>query len=146
MRRLYHAIRQHPQIVKRPGLAQFIKFSLVGASNTVIDFGTYLFFTRLLALHYLPANTLSFTLAATWSYTMNRLWTFRDRSSRIRVQYFKFLFVSLIGLGLVSLLLFFFVEVLGFHDLVAKALAVVIVLVWNFSANRYWTFRPPRLA
>lgn len=146
MRALYRRIREHPEIVKRPGLAQFIKFSVVGVSNTILDFGVYYVFTRKVGLHYLPSNVISFTTAATWSYIINRNWTFRDTTSRVHTQYLKFLIVSVIGLGLTSLLLYFFVGHLHLHDLVGKALAVIIVLVWNFTLNRLWTFRKPTLA
>ncbi len=146
MRALYRRIREHPEIVKRPALAQFIKFSIVGASNTLIDFGVYLLGTRVAGVHYLLANVVSFTTAASWSYMMNRKWTFRDTNSRVHTQYIKFLLVSVVGLGLTSLLLFLFVHHLRIHDVIGKALAVALVLIWNFSINRFWTFRKPALA
>lgn len=146
MRAFYRRIREHPQIIKRPGLAQFIKFSVVGASNTVIDFGVYLLSTRVLGFYYLIGNVISFTVAGTWSYVINRKWTFRDTTTRVHTQYLKFLIVSLVGLGLTSLLLYLFVHHLHLHDIVGKALAVAIVLIWNFSLNRLWTFRKPVLA
>lgn len=146
MRRLVQSLRDHPQIRRRPSIAQFVKFSLVGASNTLIDFLLYALLTRAFHWHYLPANVFSFSVAATWSYTLNRRWTFRDRTSRIRRQYPKFFLVAVIGLGLTSLFLAVFIDLIGLHDLIAKAITVVLVTFWNFSANRTWTFRPPALA
>lgn len=146
MRALYRRIREHPEIVKRPALAQFIKFSLVGASNTLVDFGVYLLCTRAIGVYYLVAHGISFTTAATWSYVMNRKWTFRDTTSRVQTQYIKFLLVSVVGLGLTSLLLYLFVHHLQIHDVIGKALAIPLVLIWNFSINRLWTFRKPALA
>lgn len=146
MRALYERIRQHPEIRKRPAVAQFIKFSVVGTSNTTLDFLIYTAMTRLVGAHYLAANLVSFTIATTWSYTMNRLWTFRDRQSRIRTQYPKFIIISAIGLGLTSTLLYVFIDLFNLYDLLAKAFSIGIVLFWNFFMNRRWTFRAQTLA
>lgn len=134
-------VRSHPLIARRPALRQFIKFSMVGVSNTTVDFVLFTLLTRVVGLHYLGANVFSFSVAATWSYFANRTWTFRDRSARIRSQFPKFALVSGVGLFLTSGLLFLFVDILHVYDLLAKALAIGIVLFWNFLVNRYWTFR-----
>ena len=49
----------------RPSLRQFIKFSLVGGFNTIVDLVAYIFFTRVIPWHYLVAGTLAFLIAAT---------------------------------------------------------------------------------
>lgn len=139
--RLIQLVSAHPLIARRPALRQFIKFSVVGVSNTTVDFVLFTLLTRVVGLHYLGANILSFTVAATWSYFANRTWTFRDRSARIRSQFPKFALVSGIGLLLTSGLLFLFIDILHVHDLLAKVFAIGIVLFWNFLVNRYWTFR-----
>lgn len=146
MRRLYHRIRHHPEVEKRPGLVQFVKFSLVGASNTLVDFAVFSLLIYGLNFHYIGANTLSFTTATTWSYLMNRRWTFRGHGGKVHVQYVKFIMVSAVGLGLTTVLLYLFIERLHLAKIVAKAIAVLIVLCWNFPINRIWTFRKPRLA
>lgn len=146
MRRLYHRIRHHPEVQKRPGLVQFVKFSLVGTSNTLVDFAVFSVLLYGFGLHYLSANVASFTTATTWSYILNRRWTFRARHGKVHVQYFKFILVSIVGLGLNTLILFLLVERAHLAKIIAKALAVLIVLGWNFPINRHWTFRRPALA
>lgn len=141
MRRFLAAIGGHPLMARHPALRQFVKFSLVGVSNTAVDFLLYAFLTRVVGLHYLAANVLSFGTAATWSYLANRTWTFRDRASRIRTQYPKFVAVSVGGLLLTTLSLYVLVHVLGVFDLFAKVLTIGLTLFWNFLLNRYWTFR-----
>ncbi len=125
----------------RTGLRQFIKFALVGAFNTVVDFTVYIFFTRFLSWHYLLAATLSFVVAASSSFLLNRYWTFRVQNSKFLKDYLKFFIVASGGWLLTIFLLFIFVDKFSWYDLLAKLLTVVIVINWNFFLQKYWTFR-----
>lgn len=146
MRALYRRLRHHPQVQNRPGLIQFVKFSMVGVSNTLVDFTIFSLLIYGVGLHYIGANAISFTTATTWSYILNRHWTFRVRHGKVHVQYFKFILVSAVGLGLTTFLLYLFIDRAHLAKILAKALAIIIVLGWNFPLNRHWTFRPPALA
>lgn len=137
-------IRRHVRgVTRRPVVRQFVKFALVGASNTVLDFGTYLVLTRILGVHFLIANVFAFLFAASWSYFWNRRWTFRSNDPRIHRQYVKFLIVATIGLGLTTIILYTLVEHATLPDIPAKVVSVAAVLIWNFLANRFWTFKEP---
>lgn len=143
MRQLYDRVANHPHIAGRSlGVRQFMKFSVVGGVNTVVDFGVYLILTRLLDVPYVLAGALSFTVASTNSYIWNRRWTFRDRETQVVTQYVKFFVVSAVGLGLNAGILFFLVHTWGVHDIIAKAVAIGVVVAWNFSVNKLWIFRP----
>jgi dolichol-phosphate mannosyltransferase len=126
--------------LKYPALKQFTKFCLVGFFNTAIDFLVYLFLTRLFIIYFVLANACSFLVAVTWSFIFNKYWTFRNGEKKIKKQYLQFLFINVIGLILNTLILYTFVTYFNLYDLLAKALAIVIVLFWNFGMNRYWTF------
>jgi putative flippase GtrA len=52
----------------------------------------------------------------------------------------RFLAVVLVGLGLNTLLVWFFVYPLSMHPTVAKIVAVPIVLVWNYLGRRLLAF------
>lgn len=140
MRALYDTVSNRIPVLQRTGVKQFIKFSLVGVTNTIIDFSAYFFLTRVLAVHFLVANIISFTIAVSWSYFLNKRWTFRDTDTRTGVQFFKFVLVNIVGLALNEGTLSLVVLVFGAHDLAAKLIAVVIVVIWNFFINRTWTF------
>lgn len=143
-RSLYHRLTQAIPALGHLTVRQFIKFSLVGVSNTLLDFSLYFILTRALLVHFLVANAIAFILAASWSYAANKAWTFRDTSRDMTAQYTKFILISLVGLALNEGILSLFVLLFGVPDLLAKALAVVIVVGWNFSANRAWTFTQRR--
>ncbi len=124
-------------------LKQFIRFGIVGVINTSLDFVIYAFLTRLFLFfdeHYLIANLISFSIATVNSYIFNKYWTFKDNSKQHKIQYTKFYLVSLCGLILTQTILYILVE-LGLYDLLAKAIAVGVVLFWNFFVNKFWTFK-----
>lgn len=130
---------------------KFIKFGIVGASGAIIDFGITALCKGILGVPELLANAIGFTLAATSNYFLNRVWTWRSTSKSVGVEYAKFFFVSLIGLGLNSLIVFLlkdtsivpsFVDTtLDWNFWVAKIIATAVVMVWNFLANNFFTFR-----
>lgn len=131
----------HPIIKKYPFLRQLVKFIMVGFVNLTIDFALYLFCTRILHLHYLISNIISFTGATVNSYILNKKWTFRDTSANIKVQYLKFYIANGIGLGINQILLYILVDHFHFFDIFSKCVAVVIVTFWNFFINKFWTFK-----
>lgn len=120
---------------------QFIKFCLIGAMSFLIDAGIYLVLTRFLAVYYLLAKIISFILAAINSYFFNRSWTFRSKNPRIKQEFIKFLIVATIGLGLNSLIMFLTVSWLKLNDILGLIIATFIVMFWNFTANKIWTFK-----
>ena len=137
------AVGRHPLIAERPLVKQFLKFGLVGALNTFIDYALFSIFTSLLGIHYLLANILSFSIAVTSSFILNRRWTFQSRHHGWAGEAAKYLTVYVIGLGLSELILYVFVDRFQLHQLVAKALAIAIVIGWNYGGTRFWTFRHP---
>lgn len=124
-----------------PTFKQFVKFSIVGVSNTLLDFGLYLLLTRIFSINYLIANIFAYSLGVTNSFIFNKIWTFRDKEKKFHFQYLKFWAVSLVGLSSNELILYLLVKEAHFQDVLAKIIATFIVLFWNFTANKFWTFR-----
>ena len=147
-------------ILKNPReRTRFIKFAVVGIIGAVIDFGTFNLLST--ALHIPPvwASVVSFIAAVISNFIWNRYWTYPDsRSKPIYRQLVQFGMINLIGLAIrtpifatlekpfavlfTSLGSSFFspfqATILG-HNL-ALAIAVIIVMFWNFFVNRYLTY------
>ncbi len=104
-----------------------------------------------------PASVISFILAVVSNFIWNRYWTYPDsRSKTVTRQIVQFVLVSLVGL-IIRTPLFAYLELLlvplaekylpgaPFTPLtighnVSLAIAIVVVMLWNFVANRYWTY------
>jgi putative flippase GtrA len=146
-----------PTLLRRTGTRQLVKFCLVGASSTVIDKGTlWVLLNRITpATPWWISATFSFCLAVTNGFVWNRRWTFRARQhGTVRAQYSRFFFANLAGLalnlGLTKVFLIYFTGQLrhiggnpkAVKVLIASLSAVPFVMLWNFAAAKYWTFRP----
>lgn len=119
---------------------QFLKFSIVGGVNTLIDLTVYTLLTRFAGLHYLLANIFAFLVAVTNSFVLNRSFTFKIKE-RKRFDYFKFFLVSTGSLIISESVLYFSVHFLNFSDIYGKIFAVGFSLIWNFIGSRYFVFR-----
>jgi putative flippase GtrA len=137
---------------------RFLRFAVVGAIGAVVDFGVMNLLVNLLAAPLVLAGTISFIAAVLSNFTWNRFWTYPDsRSKPLLRQLIQFTVINVIGLGIRVPLLagleplmfrlfnslpfqlpFFTPKFLG--ENFTLAIAVVVVMFWNFFANRYWTY------
>ncbi|HRF96645.1 MAG TPA: GtrA family protein [Aggregatilineales bacterium] len=131
---------------KRTEYGRMLRFMMVGLSGTLVDFALLTFFKEVIGLATLIANSISFCGGLINNFTWNRLWTFADsQNSSLITQFLKFGSVSVIGLLLNNLIVLALEAPFGglfgtVAYLPAKVIATGIVFLWNFSANRYWTF------
>ncbi len=119
---------------------QFVKFTLVGAMTTAINFAVYGVLLWL-DVFYITAAVFAFVFATLNSYTFNRIWTFRAGKHRTR-KLVKFILVQTTGLTLNLIGLAVLVEVVGVHAFPAQVIANGLVVLSNFAGNKFWTFRP----
>ncbi len=133
---LNKSLQTNPRLVK-----QFLKFAVVGTIGFGVDFGILITLLNFFHVNVYVANTVSFTTAVLSNYLWNSLWTFGDLPKRHGRQLVQFFVVSIIGLLINQTILYFFYDLVGLHVLVAKAIATIVVLFWNFAANKLWTFR-----
>ena len=136
---------------------RFIKFAVVGVFGAVIDFGMMNLLTRLAQMSLVVAGTISFICAIISNFIWNRFWTYPESRSRHVMQQLVMFFVVNVAGVLIRIPILRFVEAPMFSfinslnwDLpletgfLAKnftlALAVGIVMLWNFFVNRYWTY------
>ena len=137
--------RDHPAELRR-----FIKFGVVGTIGAVVDFSILNLGIQLFGLEKWLANTFSFTAAVASNFTWNRLWTFPEsRSEPLWRQLGQFFVVNLVGYFInqavfLSLDRYVFASWGAWGYNVSKAIAIGIVLFWNFGINRIWTYRAIR--
>jgi putative flippase GtrA len=154
------------QVVARPREVQrFLKFAAVGALGAMVDFALLNLMKSLFEalglgmgwritidphqVQLVAANTISFSAAVLSNFTWNRLWTFPESRGRpLGSQLAQFAVVNILGWGINTLLLLFMDQHVFQHFVsarlsynLAKAVAIGVVLFWNFGINRIWTYR-----
>jgi putative flippase GtrA len=143
-------------ITNRQERTRFLKFMVVGVVGAVVDFGIMNLFSKLFGMSLVLAGTISFICAIISNFIWNRYWTYPDSRSRsISGQLFMFFIVSVAGLAIRLPILHFleppmrnlfaqFSLALLTPEFLGKnftlAIAVGVVMLWNFFINRYWTY------
>ena len=128
------------QFLEKAFLLKFLRFCIVGVSGTVIDFGLTWLCKEVFKIPKFIANAIGFVVAATNNYILNRIWTWGSTNDQVGVEYTKFFVVSLIGLGINTLILYIFNEKLKWNFYLSKDFATGVVMLWNFFANNFFTF------
>jgi putative flippase GtrA len=126
-------------------LVQFVKFGIVGVSNTLLTFAIYTLLLKVFGVWYLAASAIGFALGATNGFLLNRRWTFREHIGDALTPV-RWAVVQTCGLGVNEGLLYVFVHDAAIDKLLAQAFATTVVTVTTFFANRAWTFRVHSLA
>ncbi len=132
--------RMDAALRRRANWEQLVKFCLVGATGYVVNLAVYTVLLEVAGLHYLPAAIGSFLVAVTNNYLWNRAWTFRHVRGHVVLQGARFLLVSTLALGANLLVLHLLVRA-GLGEVVAQAIAIVLVTPVNFLGNKLWSFR-----
>lgn len=120
---------------------KIIKFGVVGFSGLIIDFGITYLCKEQLRMNKYVANTLGFCCAASSNFILNRIWTFHSSDPSVYYQYFMFVGIAVIGLLVNNLIIFYLTERKKFNFYASKAIAIVVVMLWNFSVNYLYTFK-----
>ncbi len=139
--------------------SRFLRFAVVGVFGAVVDFGIFNLLNGLVGVPAVWASVISFSAAVVNNFLWNRYWTYPDsRSKALKRQLTEFTVISMIGLAIRTPLFAFLVGPLGKyftrlnfptfafldadflgHNL-ALAIAVLVVMFWNFFVNRYFTY------
>ncbi len=133
-------------------LMQFVKFGIVGVSNTVIS---YLLYTvALLAMRkvgifsgadYVIAQVIAFVLSVLWSFYWNNKMVFVMEDGQTRNLWKAliktYVSYSFTGLFLNSVLIVLWVRVFHISEFIAPIINLLISVPVNFIINKFWAFK-----
>ncbi len=131
---------------------QFVKFGIVGVSNTVISYILYagsLFLFQRFGIFpkgdYLIAQVIAFILSVAWSFYWNNKMVFVKEEGKERSLWKSLLKTyvsySFTGLFLNSILLILWVQVLHISEYIAPIINLLVSVPLNFLINKFWAFK-----
>lgn len=122
-------------------IKQFIKFGIVGVSNTAISLGIYYLFTYIDKDWYLIGNTVGFFVSVVNAYYWNNKYVFHKTQQGNTKPFLKTLIcygsTFLLGTGL----LFVMVHLWNISEVVAPLLNLLITIPLNFLLNKFWALK-----
>ena len=136
---------------------RFLKFMAVGAFGALVDFGIANILAHYLNMPLVYAGIISFTCAVISNFIWNRYWTYPDSRTRpLARQLGMFFAVNVAGVAIrIPILLYVDPPLRQLFENwqlgapltpefaarnITLAIAVGIVMLWNFFVNRYWTY------
>lgn len=126
--------------MRKRGVRQFVKFGIVGASGTVVNFLIAHALEKTTTLSWFADFAIGFMVGGVSNYIFNRIWTFGSRRNPL-VEGLQFLAVSALAL-LVGRVVFAIAERTGTHHFTATWFVATLAGTFvNFFINKYWTFR-----
>ena len=128
----------------------FIKFCIVGVSNTLIGYLIYLLTLFLLKGFHTEydvyiGNTTSFILSVLWSFLWNNKFVFKVKEGETRniwkALLKTYLCYAFSGIILTNVLSFCWMKFFGIPKTFAPLLCLPITVPTNFILNKIWAFR-----
>lgn len=132
------------------GVVQFLKFGIIGISNTVLSYALNVLVLFVMApirvsWDYIVANLVAFGLSVLWSFYWNNRFVFIAEKGEHR-SVFKTLVKTYISYGVTGIVLnnilsWLWIERLGISKYVAPLINLVVSVPLNFIINKLWAFK-----
>jgi putative flippase GtrA len=122
-------------------ITRLLRYSSIGGIVVLLDLLVLFILVEFFHIFYLMAAALSFIVAHSSNYFVQREWGFKDTKEGVKRGYFYFIFFGIIGIFSTLGLLAFMVEYVGLHYLFARWLVALIVGTLMFFFHYRITFR-----
>jgi len=129
----------HPQEV----ILQFIRFNLVGIANTGLTYAVYAALVFIGVNHFI-ALVADYAVGIVFSFLMNKRLTFRIRGRAGIGTFARMVGTYVLLLALNALMLWALVDKSGVNTYLGQAIALVVVALLSFAAQRLVVFRMHR--
>ena len=122
---------------------QLFRYCFVGGCSFIADAALLKFFEEVFHVPYLYAAVIGFIAGVAVNFLLTKLFVFRGTkaSTGRTFEVAIFFLIAVTGLGWTELLMWIGVEHMGFSTLLAKAVAAVIVLFWNYGMKKLLLYR-----
>lgn len=130
---------------------QFVKFSIIGFSNTIVSYVFYVIFLFIfqkkkifLDIDYLVAQLISFLVSVLWSFYWNRKYVFCETieetswGKALLKTYASYAFT---GIFLNSVISVCWVQYFHISKIVVPVINLLLSVPTNFILNKFWAFK-----
>ena len=118
-----------------------VLYGIIGSFSSALDFCVYTALAQIAGLPYLMANCISVLVGISTSFCLNRNYNFKIKDQTKR-RFAIFLSVGLCGLLLSNIILYICIDEMNLNKLVSKGLSIILVVLFQFIANKLLTFKP----
>lgn len=121
---------------------RLVRYLISGGTAAASNLAFLFLLVHFFEVYYLYASVIAFILSIAVSFTMQKFWTFQDSLLHdVRMQFGRYLVVLVANLVLNTLLMYVFVEYLGWWYVYAQVVATGIVAIVGYFGYRNFVFR-----
>lgn len=131
-------------------MTQFVKFGVVGVSNTIISYLLNVATLKLLEPYhlswdYVAANVVEFLLSVLWAFYWNNKLVFTEKEGEKRSPWMTllrtYIAYAFTGILLKNVFSYVLIDVMGIDKYLAPVINLVISTPINFLINKFWAFK-----
>lgn len=132
VRTIQHAWRSHGR--------QFVKYLIIGSTSVAVDLGTLIVIHALLPISATIAVALNQLIVIAFSFTLNKLWTFRN-SQLPHAQLVRYMLLWGWNYLFAVATMYVFAEQFGQDFRLVRIATIAVSVLWNFYLYKYWVFK-----
>ena len=117
-----------------------LRFGIVGITTALLYYGLLFAAVELLLVGPVTGSSIVYVIVIFANYLMHYSWTFAAANPHTTVLK-RYLFMIACGFVLNLLFMYVGVTVLALNYLLVQAVAMGVVIVWNFVISSLWVFR-----
>lgn len=122
-------------------IIQVILYLIFGVLTTIINIFAYWALTRVMNVPVVPSTALAWLMAVLFAYATNKKYVFHSKSNSVIKEASEF-FAARIATGIMDVIIMWvFVDILGFHDVWIKTASNILVVIFNYIASKFFIFK-----
>ena len=122
-----------------PAFRQFFKYLVCGGMATLSDLIVLFVLSNIFHVNHLIAAAFGFLIGVITNYSLNVALVFESKG-KVKKEFSLFAIIGIGGLLWTELILWLLVNNIGINLMIAKIIAVILVLNWNFFMRKKFVF------
>ena len=118
-----------------------VRFIISGGLSACVNLSVFFVLNSILRVYYITSSVSAFIIAFFFSFTLHKFWTFKSHGVNQHKQMAMYLGTSLFGLGLNTILMYVFVDLLHIYPFVSQVLSGGLVAFCSFALSHNFVFK-----
>jgi len=147
---LFRLVGKEAEQSKVDAVTQFLKFCIVGASNTLLSYAInvgvlFLLKDRNVSWDYVAGNMVAFILSVLWSFYWNNRFVFKnsnqEKGAWVKKLIKTYISYGVTGIVLTNILSYVWINIFHISKYIAPLMNLIISVPINFLLNKFWAFK-----
>lgn len=141
--KLFPAWRVKFSLMNSNQFKQLVLYGIFGVLTTLINIVAYWLCTRMLNVPVVPSTIIAWLVAVFFAYYTNRTYVFHSTTASLKgvISEAAEFFACRIATGVIDvIIMYIFVDVLNFDDVIIKTASNILVIILNYIASKLFIF------